>query len=207
MPVTFLAHQAPAFVLQRRWPQRLDGVGLVVGTIMPDVWYVTVGWLYGPLGIPLWVDGHQVSAFGTTVLIPGLVLSLLIRWAVLAERGPRWWVTAWSVALGGLTHLLLDPLSAWRFGAVPVGQAALSAPLVVASIVMLRRWWPRFADRIVPLTRTGIAIAALGAVGSVLWALTRTSDGWMPWLFTIIDGTAIALLAGWLVTRAQHSTR
>lgn len=205
--MTLLAHQAPALAIKRRWPRRFDGVGLVVGTVMPDVWYVTVGWLYGPLGIPLWVDGHQVSAFGNTILISGFVLTLLIRWAVLAERGPRWWVTAWSVAIGGLTHLLLDPLSAWSFGAVPAGQIALSAPLVVVSIVMLRRWRPRLAARVEPLSRAGVTVAALGAVGSVLWALTRVSDGWMPGLFTVVDGTAAALLLGWIVTRLSRRWR
>ncbi|NLA37124.1 MAG: DUF4184 family protein [Actinobacteria bacterium] len=201
VPVTFLAHQAPALAIKRRWPRRFDGVGLVVGTVMPDVWYVTVGWLYGPFGIPLWVDGHQVSAFGNTTLVPGFVLTLLIRWAVFAERGPRWWVTLWSVALGGLTHLALDPLSSWHVGVAPVGQAALSVPLVVASIVMLRRWWPGLADRVVPLSPVGVTVATLGAVASALWSLTRLSDGWMTGLFSAVDGAAVALLLGWVITR------
>lgn len=203
MPLTFLAHQAVVLPVKHRWPDHVDGVGLAVGSAMPDLWYVTTGWLYGPFGIPLWVDGHQVSAFGTTVVVPGLLLALLVRRFVLGERGPRRWVTLRSVALGGATHLPLDALEDALFRGAIAGEMALSAVLAGLAIVMLRTWWPGALRRIRRPNRVGVAVGAAGAVGSLVWAGSRW-DGWMPSLFTLVDGTALAMLVGWMVTPGRR---
>ena len=40
MPITFLAHQAPVLPLARRWPGKIDGIALAIGTMSPDFAYV-----------------------------------------------------------------------------------------------------------------------------------------------------------------------
>lgn len=40
MPVTFFAHQAPVLPIARRWPNAVDGVALVVGSMAPDMAFV-----------------------------------------------------------------------------------------------------------------------------------------------------------------------
>ena len=74
----------------------------------------------------MWVDGHRLDLIVQNCVIPGTVLTMLLRrWtmpvvpAVLPKAGflrlrdyrlvalarHRWWVTAYSVAVGALTHL------------------------------------------------------------------------------------------------------
>lgn len=129
MPFTFFAHQVPVVPIKRRWPDRWDGLGLVVGSIMPDLWYVTHGWLYGPAGIALWVDAHHPDQFVVHNLLVGCLLTVILRrvvapvvplampdlppfhlhdYQLLMLSRHRWWVTAYSVAVGALTHLLVD---------------------------------------------------------------------------------------------------
>ena len=54
MPVTFLAHQAPVLPIAQRWPDRTDGVALVVGSMAPDFAYVLNGsrWEVWAHGLP-----------------------------------------------------------------------------------------------------------------------------------------------------------
>jgi hypothetical protein len=40
MPVTFFAHQAPVLPIARRWPNAVDGVALVIGSMAPDMAFV-----------------------------------------------------------------------------------------------------------------------------------------------------------------------
>ena len=129
MPFTLFAHQAPVLPVKMRWPDRFDGLGLMVGSIMPDLWYVTKGWGFGPAGIPMWVDGHPLAVQPQYCIVPGMLLTLLLRrvvmpvvpaalpkagflrlrdYRLLALSRYRWWITAYSVALGSLTHLILD---------------------------------------------------------------------------------------------------
>ena len=129
MPFTFFAHQVPVLPLKMRAPDRWDGLGLVVGSIIPDLWYVSSGWLYGPAGIPMWVDGHRLDLIIQNCILPGVVITVLLRrWAMpvvpavlpkagflrlrdyrlLALSRHRWWVTAYSVGVGAVTHIVLD---------------------------------------------------------------------------------------------------
>src|SRR3954467_3332296 len=58
MPFTYLAHQAPALALKRRWPRSFDGVALALGTMAPD-------WAYALAGSRLAFDAH--SALGVVL--------------------------------------------------------------------------------------------------------------------------------------------
>ena len=112
-----------------RWPDRFDGLALVVGSIMPDLWYVTKGWGYGPLGLELWIDGHQPGGFVQFILVPGVLLTLALRrytmpvvplvlpkmgvlrlreYRLLGRSQHRLGKTVLSVAIGGATHLIFD---------------------------------------------------------------------------------------------------
>lgn len=150
MPFTYFAHQVPVLPLKTRAPDRWDGLALVIGSIIPDLWYVTSGWLWGPFGLPLWVSGHRFDLILQNCVIPGTILTILLRrWvmpvvpAVLPKAGflrlrdyrllalshHRWWVTAYSVLVGALTHLFVDGFTHFDGWAVE-GIAALREPLV-----------------------------------------------------------------------------
>lgn len=128
MPFTFVAQQAPVLGLSDRFPRALDGVALVVGTMAPDLAYVTRGWGYGPDGIPLWFDGHRLGnifvlslgALLLTVVVRRVVLPVaplalpeagrlhLHDYCYLSQHRHRWWVTYSSALLGALIHLGID---------------------------------------------------------------------------------------------------
>lgn len=72
MPVTFLAHQAPVLPVARRWPSRLDGVALVVGSMAPDLAYVLAGSRWS-------VWAHAWPGLVTFCVPVTAVLTLLIR--------------------------------------------------------------------------------------------------------------------------------
>lgn len=150
MPFTFLAHQVPVLPLKARSPRRWDGLALVIGSIMPDLWYVSSGWLWGPFGIAMWVNGHELGGILGSCVIPGTLLSMALRrwtmpvvpaalpkaaflrlrdYRLLALSRHRWWVTAYSVLVGALTHIFLDGFThadGWAVEGIP----ALREPLV-----------------------------------------------------------------------------
>ncbi len=127
MPFTFLPHQAPLLPLvggARRW----DGVALVAGSMAPDLFYVTNGWGYGPLGIALWFDGHAARNLPWVVLL-AVVLTVVVRRAVMpvlpfalpdvgdldvrqyaaaARHRYPWWITVGSAAVGAVSHIVWD---------------------------------------------------------------------------------------------------
>lgn len=129
VPITFLAHQAPAFALKRRWPQ-LDGVALVVGSSVPDMAQATSNstarYLFGR---PMWWDGHTIPQQFYWCLPVGLLLTFVGRRLLAPRLGPylptigdfhlqdvavvarnhhRWWVISGSVLLGSFSHILID---------------------------------------------------------------------------------------------------
>jgi len=127
VPITFLAHQAPVLPIARRWPDRFDGLALMVGSAAPDLAYVTHGW-YGPAGIPLWFNGHRLqnvvllgamasllTAVFRRVVLPVAPLAVgdagsfhLHDYRSLAAVRHRWWVIWASAMVGIATHLALD---------------------------------------------------------------------------------------------------
>lgn len=151
MPFTFLAHQVPVIPIKRRW-EGFDGLALVAGSVAPDLFYVTQGWGWGPLGIPLWQDGHDwknaITHWGLTSLVLCVVarrwvLPVLPRalpdggdfhwrdYAVLAGRRPAWWITVVSGMVGGATHVFIDGFTHAD------GFAVEAAPALAARIVSI----------------------------------------------------------------------
>ncbi len=120
MPVTAPAHQACVLPIKRRWPGRVDGTALLVGSAMPD--------LADAVAYDLGVHSHEWSGFPLDVAL-GLVMVWLIRrwiapvwpsiapdlgpfrthsWAVVATRHPTRWQAFAGVTIGVLTHVVLD---------------------------------------------------------------------------------------------------
>jgi hypothetical protein len=158
--VTFLAHQAPVLPMKRRW-SGLDGVALVMGSMVPDVavatLHTTPRWV---LGRPLWFDGHTVAMQLNWSLPVGLLLTWLVRRHLAPSLGPylpdagtfhlqdvrhvgrtrhRWWVIAGSVLIGSFTHILIDGVThehGWAPGVAPGLASAAPVLQVVASVVL-----------------------------------------------------------------------
>jgi len=125
MPLVFLAHQAPLLPIVRRWPGRVDGLALVVGTMAPDFAYVFTG-------TPLRISAHAFPALAT-FCVPATVLVAWIVARVLAPvvpdhlpecggfrlrdyRGVAPWrfrpvATVVSAFLGAASHAALDQLT------------------------------------------------------------------------------------------------
>ena len=121
VPFTFLAHQAPVLPIKHRRPDRWDGLALVVGSMAPDLAYVTSGTDH-------YFDGHrlqnQLALMVAAVLLTYVVRLLVLPVAPLAlpdgasplraalldasRTRHRVWVVAYSVFVGQLTHLVLD---------------------------------------------------------------------------------------------------
>jgi hypothetical protein len=122
VPVTFFAHQAPVLAISRRWPHRVDGLALVIGSMSPDFAFALQG-----TGFSLWAHAFpQVITFCVPVTV---IASWLIARALapvvpdhlpqlgqlrlpdfrgLATHKFRWIVTPVSAFVGALTHIGLD---------------------------------------------------------------------------------------------------
>lgn len=206
MPVTLLAHQAPVLPLKLRYPGRFDGLALVVGSMMPDVWYVSEHAGYSPWGNPLWRDGHQLGAIIQQVVVP----SMLVAWALrryvmptvprafgatltyrhgdLAHVGlgaPRWWVTAYSALVGGLTHLALDALADALGSSRWALELLIDLALIALAVRYMRRIrrqrWLRYWAPIdvggVPPPLTGVPARVI-RVGFATGLLLGAALGW-----------------------------
>lgn len=53
MPFTYLAHQAPALAIKKRWPAWFDGTALALGSMAPDWAYALSGSRFAFDGLPL----------------------------------------------------------------------------------------------------------------------------------------------------------
>jgi hypothetical protein len=71
MPSVFFAHQAPLLPIARRWPDRVDGLTLVVGTMAPD-------FAYAFTGTPLQVWAHALPGL-VTFCVP---VTLIVSWSI-----------------------------------------------------------------------------------------------------------------------------
>lgn len=122
MPATFPSHAAAVLPLKVRWPRRFDGVALVTGSAAPDLYYGLNGYVVVP-------PTHNVPGLFWFTLPVALVATALIRrsaptiaahlpgrpaWLALRDFGVlgtvrhKWYVTAYSILLGGLTHIAWD---------------------------------------------------------------------------------------------------
>ena len=121
MPFTYLAHQAPALAIKRRWPRLFDGTALAMGTMAPD-------WAYALDGSRLAFDAHSLLGVVAFCAPVAMVVAVALRSVsptlfayapnsrqvplqqlrVLALRRPPLPTTAFSAALGALTHVAWD---------------------------------------------------------------------------------------------------
>jgi hypothetical protein len=129
VPLTLPTHPLAVVPLKLWRPRWFDGVGLVLGAIAPDLAYVADGYTVG--GNDVTIHGHAWHAPVWWAVPLTLVLAPLVRWAAapvaahLPRGGPlalhdygalsavkhRWWVTAWSAALGAVSHILWDAVT------------------------------------------------------------------------------------------------
>jgi hypothetical protein len=122
--LTLPTHPLAVVPLKLWRPRWFDGVGLVLGTIAPDLAYAADGY-----GVTIHSHAWHAPLWWAVPLT--LVLAPPVRWAAapvaahLPHGGPlalrdygalppsrhRWWVTAWSGALGAVTHVLWDAVT------------------------------------------------------------------------------------------------
>jgi hypothetical protein len=119
VPATIPSHQAAVLPLKVRFPDRFDGVALVIGSAAPDIGYVLAG-----IAEPPSHAWHSLVWFHLPVVV---ALTSLVRRAapVVAAQLPAAlrdygvlglvrhpvWVTAWSAMLGALTHQVWDAMT------------------------------------------------------------------------------------------------
>jgi hypothetical protein len=122
VPLTFFAHQLPILPLHRRWPHRLDGVALAIGSMAPDMAYVLDGsrfrvWAHD---LPAAILFSVPVALAVSWLLVRLISPVL--WDHLPDAGHfhlhdyrglaahrfAWGRAAASAAIGALTHVGLD---------------------------------------------------------------------------------------------------
>lgn len=187
MPVTFFAHQLPVLPMARRWPGRLDGVALVVGSMAPDMAYLLNGsrwsvWAHdvpGALafGIPVTV---AVSWIVVRVIAPVVPDHLpdLAPWHLRDYRGLaihdfRWVATPLSALVGIATHIVLDHFTHdWGWFAQNVswfGDVFFEGPFG-------RDWTAyRMAQYIGHVVGTGLCLVFLAWLGRQRWMADRAA--------------------------------
>jgi Domain of unknown function (DUF4184) len=139
MPYIAPSHQAPALLLKRWRPGWFSGLGLVIGTMAPDLEFI----------LRLqddWVVSHTLAAqlyftAPLTVVLYWLSVELVLPWLIpflpsgaplhleglAAIRRPRrvpWVTVAFSGSIGGLTHIFIDGFthgnhSGWAVALLP----------------------------------------------------------------------------------------
>lgn len=125
MPFTFFAHQSAVLPLKWGWPRHVSGLGLVLGSMAPDLGYFLIGaqatrdWhrahgavLYClPVAMLLYLLVTRLVAAPCARHVPRLGAFRLRDWAYL-EAQPRtvrhFGVVALSILLGVATHLAWD---------------------------------------------------------------------------------------------------
>lgn len=164
MPFTLLAHQAPLVPIWRRWTDRVDGVALAVGSVVPDLAAASslLGW--GGFGVPLWIDGHAWSVQPQLALL-GAAVAIVLRRSVMpfvgrlsppggrwhladlqlvARRRPRFAATYLSALVGAVTHVVLDlfthadrPLARWLTLLSVEVASVRSTPVRIADVLQI----------------------------------------------------------------------
>ena len=119
MPATIPSHQAAVLALKVRFPDRFDGVALIVGSAAPDIGYVLAGIAEPPshawhslvwFHLPVVVAVSWVVRRAAPVVAAHLPAALRDYGVLGSVRHPVS-VTAWSAVLGALTHQVWDALT------------------------------------------------------------------------------------------------
>jgi hypothetical protein len=119
VPATIPSHQAAVLPLKVRFPDRFDGVALVVGSAAPDIGYVLAGiaeppshawhslvWFHLPVVVGLsWLVRRAAPVVAAHLPTP------LRDYGVLGLVRHPVRVTAWSAVLGALTHQVWDAIT------------------------------------------------------------------------------------------------
>lgn len=135
MPVTFLAHQAPVLPLARRWPGRLDGVALVIGSMAPDMAYVLVGSRF-----EIWAHGFP------WVVLFCVPVTVIVSWLVVRVLAP---VVPDHLPPAGRLHLRdYRGLAVHRFGVVRTALGTLVGALSHVALDHFTHEWGWFARNV-----------------------------------------------------------
>lgn len=132
MPFTFLAHQAPLLPLVRRFPGRMDGVALLIGTMAPDFAYVLTG-------TPLQIWAHAFPGL-LTFCVP---VTLVVAWLGVRVLAPV--LPAHLPELGDFHLRDYRALAAHRFAPVRAAGSALVGALSHVGLDHLGHGWGWFA--------------------------------------------------------------
>jgi hypothetical protein len=246
VPLTLPTHPLAVVPLKLWRPRWFDGVGLVLGAIAPDLAYAADGY-----GVTIHSHAWHAPLWWAVPLT--LVLAPIVRWAAapvaahLPRGGPlalrdygtlsrsrhRWWVTAWSAALGAASHLLWDavthptidggrvpfpPLTAealpgWPWWLVVSRISDLIGFVVAGTLAvhigrsgLLRRWYGApvpVRRRPVRFWATAFLVMAGGLALLPLQPVRLFHDQAIRCLVVV----SLALLAGAIVTSPNHRAR
>ena len=129
MPNPIISHQAPALYLKMKFPMRIDGVAICIGTIVPDlvlsnelrhVSHSLLGQIYWTVPLTVVLSmlfcRYIASILSNIAKKEGFIPKLLEyfgvdEWGVVKSKkiDKKYFVVAfYSALIGGLTHLLLD---------------------------------------------------------------------------------------------------
>ena len=221
MPFTFLPHQAPLLPLvgrERRW----DAVALVAGSVAPDLFYVTNGWGYGPLGMYMWFDGHAVRnqfwvvalAVALTVVVRRIVMPVLPlalpdvgglglrQYAAAARHRYPWWITWGSAAVGAASHLVLDSFTHSNGAVVKAFTPLQTKVFELAGHGVSAAGVLQYGGSVVGVVVAGIMLRRLAADGTIARgervpdARLRPVGAGLLW-GSVVMGVVVGVTYGW----------
>ncbi len=206
MPLTFPAHQALVLPLKDRWPDRFDGLALVVSSGAPDLGYAIGGLPFASHS----VIGVVAFALPVTVVYtwvlrrwgtPGLARlipadSVWSRYRSVGRRPPSWWITLGSVLVGAGSHVLVDSFThSGRWGSRTLGldRHLFTAPNgaftiariiqyvghSVGSLIGVYLLWRLAETRPPPPPMDGPPARAMAAVLATVAVAAAVTVGWM----------------------------
>lgn len=223
MPVTFLAHQAPVLPIARRWPDRADGVALVVGSMAPDMAYALAGTRFD-----VWAHAFPALALfcvPVTLVVSWLIVAVMspVVWDHLPDVGTvhvrdfrglvrhrfRWGWAALSAQVGALSHVAIDHFTHdWGWFAQHVDWY----DAVVVHNVLGRDWTVfRIMQYSGHVVGTSVCVWLLARYGRQRWMAEAASQV-RPFAVTrrsttiLVSALAIGLAAGgsWVARSPGH---